>query len=443
MANNNEQTDAQSKSMQNNLKEIDSQQHYLDKLGNAIKDQFKEAGKIITDFFSLSNAVSGVVEKTKEAVSQLKDVNTLLTEISKSNSSLSKSQLENVKNNAFTIAGKYGKTALDYLSEFKSASDAGYKNAEQIAELSTAIQSAGGITSDLANEYIRAADNAYKMNGSIQSLTAALDGANNITNRHSIDMTELAEAMSVVSSRASDSQMDIDETTAAVGTLLSVTKKGGEEIGNSFNGILMNLQHITGDANDGGDFIDESSLAKYEKACNELGVSLSTVRNGVVSLKEPMEILEELSEKYTRLEESDSRRANLLNSVGGGDRADALNAILENYSLYEEMLRDYNSGAGSMAADVEKTANSWEGSLQRLSSTFTKTIGNIADSDAFIKIINSLNGVVGVIDKVTGSIGSAGTIGLGAGLFSGIKNIGKCRMSVRISKNCFEYALHA
>ncbi len=209
MANNNEQTDAQSKSTQNNLKEIDSQQHYLDKLGNAIKDQFKEAGKIITDFFSLSNAVSGVVEKTKEAVSQLKDINTFLTEISKSNSSLSKSQLENVKNNAFTIAGKYGKTALDYLSEFKAASDAGYKNAEQIAELSTAIQSAGGITSDLANEYIRAADNAYKMNGSIQSLTAALDGANNITNRHSIDMTELAEAMSVVSSRASDSQMDI------------------------------------------------------------------------------------------------------------------------------------------------------------------------------------------------------------------------------------------
>lgn len=443
MANNNENVNTQNTAVQEDLKKINSRQSFLNKLSSSIKDQFNDAGKNIIDLFSLSNAISGVVDKTKEAISELKDVNTILTEISKADSSLSKSKLEQIKNNSFDIAGKYGKSAIDYLSDFQAASNAGYKNAEKIAELSVALQNAGDITSDLAIQYITAADNAYKMNGSIQSLTSALDGANNISNRHSIDMAEFADAMSVVSSTAAASQIDINEVTAAVGTLIATTNQGGAELGNSFNAILMNLQQITGDANDGGSLIDESSLMKYEEACNELGVSLSTVKNGVVSLKEPMKILEELSEKYTRIKEGDSRRANLLNSVGGGNRADALNAILENYSLYEEMLRDYNSGAGSMAADAEKTANSWEGSLQRLSNTFTKTIGNIADSDAIITIINSLNGVVGVIDKVTGAIGSAGTIGLGAGLFSGIKNIGKRRMSVRISKNCFEYALHA
>lgn len=73
------------------------------------------------------------------------------------------------------------------------------------------------------------------------------------------------------------------------------------------------------------------SLAKYEKACTELGVSLKEVKNGVVSLKEPMQIIRELAEEYVKLDKADARRANLLNSVGGKYRANALNSLLENY----------------------------------------------------------------------------------------------------------------
>ena len=238
-------------------------------------------------------------------------------------------------------------------------------------------------------------------------------------------MTELAEAMSVVGSQAASSQMEVNETTAAVGTLIAVTQQGGSEMGNAFKGILMNLRQVTGEVEDGGNAIDEESLAKYEKACNELGVSLSTVKDGVVSLKEPMQILKELSAEYTKLDESDARRANLLSVVGGKYRANALNAILENYDLYEKMLQDYAEGTGSMAREAEKTAQSWEGSMNRLSNTWTDTVENIANSDAIIKIINSLNELLSIVNNVTDSIGSLGTIGLGAGIFAGFKNIGK------------------
>lgn len=44
---------------------------------------------------------------------------------------------------------------------------------------------------------------------------------------------------------------------------------------------------------------------------------MTTVKDGVVSLKEPMQILKELSEEYTKLDESDAKRANLLSAVGG------------------------------------------------------------------------------------------------------------------------------
>ena len=195
----------------------------------------------------------------------------------------------------------------------------------------------------------------------------------------------------------------------------------GSEMGNAFKSILMNLRQVTGEID--GEEIDTDSLTKYEKACEELGVSLSEVRDGAVQLKEPMQILKELSEEYRKLDESDARRANLLRAVGGKYRANALNAILENYSLYEKMLQDYTDGAGSMATEAEKTANSWEGSLNRLSNTWTDTVGNIVDSAAVISAVNGLNELLSVVNAITDAIGSSATIGLGAGAFGIVKFI--------------------
>lgn len=410
------------------LKKSQDSMESLSKLGSLLKSQFSQAAKSISSCFNAGAAAAKVISETKEALSELKEVDTYLTEISKINSSLSKSELTQIGDNSFDIASKYGKSATDYLSSLQKMSRAGYENADSMAELSIAIQSTGDITADLANQYIIAADEAYKMNGSISSLRDTLDGANSITNLNSVEMAELAQAMSIAGSQAAKSQVEIDEATAALGTMISVTQMSGLEMGNAFKGILMNLQQISGTAGDGGDIIDESSLSQYEKACAELGVSLSEVKNGAVSLKEPMQILKELSVEYSKLDESDSRRENLLSSVGGQDRAAALNAILENYDLYEKMLQDYANGAGSMATEAEMTVNSWENSLNRLSNTWTDTVGNIANSGAVVTGINALNSLLEVINAITGALGSLGSIAVGAGLFAGIKNVGRDKM---------------
>ena len=53
------------------------------------------------------------VPSWKDVVSELKEVDTLLTEISKTNNKLSKSALESIANNAFRAAGQYGGSAAD------------------------------------------------------------------------------------------------------------------------------------------------------------------------------------------------------------------------------------------------------------------------------------------------------------------------------------------
>ena len=300
-------------------------------------------------------------------------------------------------------------------------SRAGYQNSEAMAEVSTAAQGAGDMTAEIANKMVIATDKAYKLGGSVEELTRILDGVNWICDNNAVNMSELSEGMSIVGSTAASLGVDVDELTATLGTMAASTQQSGSEVARAFKAILLNIRQVS-DEEEG---IDTEGLTKYEKACNALGVSLKETKNGVLQTRDAMEVLKELSEEYNKLDENDIRRTDLLNSVGGKLRSTQLDALLRQWDMYENMLNQFSEGSGTMAAEAEKTANSWEGSLKRLHNTWVDTVGNIVNSDFVITITNGFNGLLSVINNVTSKLGSLGTIGLGAGIFAGVKNIGK------------------
>lgn len=389
-----------------------------------VKKQFKQVGDAFKETFSISAVGMAAISKTKEAISELKEIDAYLTEIGKANDKLTAAELKEIGNNSFDVASKYGKTATHYLAGIQEASRAGYVNAEGIAELSVAAQGAGDMTAELANQYIIATDKAYKLGGSVEKLTEILDGSNYISNHNAVNMTELAEGMSIVGSQAASFGVGVNETTAALGTMIATTQQSGSEMARAFKGILLNIRQVT-DEEEG---IDAESLNKYEEACKALNVSLKETKNGITSLRNPMEVLKELSVEYSKLDSNDVRRTDLLNSVGGKLRSNALNTLLMNYDMYSQMLEQYAQGTGSMAAEAEKTANSWEGSMNRLSNTWTDTVGNVADSDAIITAINGLNGILSAVNNITEALGSWGTIGAGIGIAASFKNVGRDKM---------------
>ena len=366
-----------------------------------------------------------IPSKTKEAISELREINTILTEISSTNDKLSKSDLSKIGNDSFDLASKYGKNVKDYLSAVQKASDAGYADAMGIAELSVAAQNAGGITDELADKYLASADKAYNFGGSVQKLTEVLEGSYSIASQNAIHMAELAEGMSIASTEAASLGIGADETAAVLGTMIATTQQSGSEAANALKTLLLLLQQVTSEE----DGIDAEGLARYASACRALNVSLRETQNGVTSLRDPMAVIRDLSAEYSKLDSGDARKINLLDSVGGNSEADAFQAILENYSLYEEMLQDYANSSGSIAEGNEKIANSWEDSMNRLSNTWTDTVGNFANSDAIIAAINGLNSLLSVVNTVTDKLGSFGSIGLGAGLFASMKNFGRPKMS--------------
>ena len=182
--------------IKNGFKQAENSMRGLGKLGASFRNQMKQAAQSFTQWFSVSTAVMTMISKTREAVSTLKEVNTLLTEVSKANDKLTKSQLEGIGDRSFETASRYGRKATDYLAGVQEMSRAGYQDAEAMGALSVKAQGAGAMTADVANSFIVATDKAYKLNGSLTDLTEVMDGINYITNHNAVNMTELSEGFS-------------------------------------------------------------------------------------------------------------------------------------------------------------------------------------------------------------------------------------------------------
>lgn len=380
------------------------------------------------NIFKVIESLTGDLPKVKEAIEELRQVDTLLTQISKTSQNLSLADLTRMGDASFHMAGEYGKSAADYLTGIQEASQAGYQDAQGIAELSLALQTAGDMTSQLASQLIQATDEAYNMNGSVERLTAALDGMVSISSHNTLNMEELSQGVSSISSTAASLGVSAAQAAAALGAMMDATRDSGSDTAQAFQSILLYTRQIS----DSSAGINADGLKEYEEACAALNVKLKETRDGVVSLRNPMDILGELSLAYNKLSDSDSRKTGLLSALGEESQSKHLDALLRRWDTYESMLYQYTTGAGAMADKVSMTADSWEGSLNRLSNTWFSVINNIVDSDSLIFLVNNLNNVISAIDRLTGKVksmtGDLGNVGALIGLLASMKNVGKPKM---------------
>lgn len=374
----------------------------IDEIGRA----FKQIGQFATTYGVIQNVEQLIVE----SISDLKDMNSILTEISKT-SDLTTSQLKELGKSSFESASQFGKIAKDYILGVQEMSRSGFygEQAEELAKLSILGQAAGDMSADVSNSYLLATNAAYDYKGNAEKLNAVLDGQNMITNRNSVAMQDMAEATTQAGSQAAQYGVEIDQLSALVGTAVARTKKSGNEVGTALKALFINLQN--------------TQNAKITGTFDKLGISMTKMVGDSELLKTPIELLKELSKVYTSLPEGSVEKADILTNIGGKHHANVLSSILSGYSDYEKMLKDYSEGTGSAAVEAEKSANNWEGSLNKLSNAWTSFVSNFANSDLIITGTNALTEFVKVLDTLTSNpLLTAGTI---AGGFAFFKNLDK------------------
>ena len=142
------------------------------------------------------------------------------------------------------------------------------------------------------------------------------------------------------------------------------------------------------------------------------GISLFTDETKE-TYKSTYQILKEISDIYDEL--SDKNRAELLEKVAG---------LLSNFDAAEKALREMEGAAGSADAEMSIVEESIDFKLNKLQQTWVGTIQNIVDRGDLGTAIDGLTKLSEAIGWVIDKAGMLGTIGIGAGIFAGIKNVG-------------------
>lgn len=381
------------------------------KIGKSWFQSFKESTKVFAAWTSPAAIIMKSVSEVKKAVSEMKELDNTLTEISKT-SGMAGRELKELGMAAYDSASKYGRTASDYLTGVQEMARSGFygNKGTAMAEQSLLAQAAGDMSADIANQYILATNAAYKFNGEAEKLNAVLDGQNMVCNRNSVALADMAAGMSKAGTVASSYNVSVEDLTAMIGTMEAVTKSGGEEVGNSLKSILINLQNVTS--------------SKITGTLTKANASMTEFANGAEKLRNPIEILRDLAKAFNKLDEDDPLRAEILTNVGGKYQASKLAALLQNVEMMDKMLVDYSEGSGSAMAESEKSANNLTGTLNKLSNSWTELVNTFADTDGLKGAVNILNNVLQSVTGIVDKLKMSGTVGLGAGLFAGIKNIG-------------------
>ena len=378
--------------------QIETRMRTIGKLGLAFKDQWTQAVGSFKVWLSASTVVMKAVSETRQAVTEIKELDNIITEITKT-SNLKEDELVELTNSSFSKASKFGKSAADYLTGVQEMSRSGFygDQGEAMAEQSLLAQAAGDMTSELADKYVIATNAAYKFNGEASKINAVIDGQNMVCNRNSVAMTDMAEAMSEAGTVASSYRVSIEDLSAMVGTMEAVTKSGGSEVGNSIRSILINLQNV--------------NSSKITKTLDKANASMTEMVNGAEKLRNPIAILRDLSKTFNELDEDDPLRAEILANVAGKYQAAKLSALLQNQTMFDKMLNDYSEGGGSATREANLSANNLTGSLNKLSNTFTEIVNNITDSSMMKSFVGFLNTVLSLINKITSSLSGLSLIG--------------------------------
>lgn len=386
------------------VKTLDATLRSTGRLGLSTWDKFKQAVEKFGGWSLVTGAMTKMASGVSTAVNELKDLDDILTEITKT-SNLTEQQIGKLRDTSFDSASEFGKKASDYLNNVTEMYRAGFDNAEEMAQLSLLAQAAGDLDSSASDDYLLATNAAYNYKGSVEELNNVLNRQNYITNNAAVNMQDMSDATSEAASVASAYGVKIEELSALIAVAVSKTRESGSEVGNALKSIFINLQDTTNNS--------------IVEAFDAVGISMTKIVDGAELLKTPIELIKELSEAYNSLPEGDARRANILSDIASKYHANTFAAILEDLDSYYDMLELYNSTSaeGSALTEAEKSANNLSGALNKISNTGTEIVNNIINADELTVLANGLNNIFKIVELLTDKLGLLGTAGIvGSGI---------------------------
>lgn len=385
--------------------------HQVEQGVQNVGNHMQIAGENANDFVTyLSNGVRylivyrslfSIINEISKSFKEMKDVDTALVNVRKT-TGMSEEEIEKIRKASYGVATEYGRVASEYLESVSEFARGGYKElSTELGKVSLLTQNVGDVSSSSANKMLLAVDSAYQLKGNVESLTDVVNGLNNIANLNPTSMQKMADGLQVSASMAQVAGLEISDLVALIGTGTAVTQREGAEISRAIRTVLMNIREVKGELDD-GTIIDDESIAKAEKALNGVGIATKEIVNGTRELRDPMDILDELSEKWASL--NTEAQSVLLEGIADKRQANVLAGILSNWDMVKKMQTEYFDSANSAIKENQLYLDSWEAKSARVSARWTEYVSNIANTSLIKYSLDALYGVISALDTPIGRL---------------------------------------
>lgn len=368
-------------------------------------------GAIATALGSLASravhmALSKITQGIREAITEMKEVDTQLTNISKV-SGITGKALSDMGERAYETASKYGVAADEYLSAVYTFQKAGLgPSAEAMGELAVKTMLVGDTTADVASQFLISANAAWKMGGDIERLNQIVDEADYINNNYATDLGKLSQGLPRVASVAAQAGMSAEETLAAIGTITAVTQESGQKSATALRALILNIEKEVGEFMDdtGETFkVTEESVKSVQGLMEKYAKAELDAAKASGELINPMTAIKAIFEGMANSDLNDQDLFALLSGMGGKLRTNQLTALVQNYELFDEMLGKIANSAGTADNEIALMMESWERKTQVLKNTWTEFIADVVSTEFMKDTVEGLTSIVEIMDRLAES----------------------------------------
>ncbi len=312
-----------------------------------------------------------------------------------------------------------GANISDYVQTTADWARLGYNlpDSEELARVSSLFANVGdGIDSATqASEYLISTLKGFNLVA--DDAERVVDIINQVANTEPVSAQDISEILQRSAAALSASNTSFEKT-VALGTAMNSVLQNSATTGTALKTLSMYLRATKTELEENGEDAEycASSMSELRDSILALTKGKVDIQLDEDTYKDVYDIMQEISGVYDQL--TDKEQASLLNLLGGKRNANAVQALIQQFQIAEDTMKQTQQAAGSAMKENDTYMSSIQGKLNQLSSAFQNLSINLLDSDIvkfFVDLATSVtdftNGLVKANELVPTLIAAVSTYG--------------------------------
>lgn len=387
--------------------------------GNSWFGELKRATGQIAQFAGVYGMLQNTVMQIPyKAITAVKDYDAAMTNMQMA-TGISNTQAQELMNTYSDMGKQLKVTGVDVATSATEWMKQGktIEESNKLAQDSIVLSKIGDLSSDDATRTITAAMKSYDLNES--QVMDFVDQISAIDMASATDVGGLADAFNEVAANANQAGISTKQLLSYAAVIGETTQEGMSSVGTSLNAIFSRMGNIKlsrlKDYQNGGE-----DLSNVETVLRGVGISL---RDTDGEFRNFGDVLDETAGRWSEFGTVQQRA--VAQAFSGTNHMNDFMVLMQQYSKAQEYMQIANDASGTSMEKYSAYTDSLEGKFEGLKSTFESLSSTVLDSDALKGFVSGGTEVLGLIDKLTNSLGVMGTVAVGAGIFQGKNNSGK------------------